>query len=249
MDAQTTIRPMPLSLSFTLFGLPALLFLALHQFVVPLLVKAGAPLVVCFFVLASPHMLFFVGAFVGYRLEGNPWTRHALAERFRMRRPNRRDCVWALVAAVGDIGSYLAVYIGARPVVKWLHDLYPEPEALSRIFGDATTFVGFPLKGNWWLLGVFLVFYFFNVMGEELWWRGYIFPRQELTHGSRTWIVHGLLWTGFHAFSPYNALMVLPGALVVSWIVQRRKNTWIFVFTHACINGLAAVRIVSGILA
>ena len=77
------------------------------------------------------------------------------------------------------------------------------------------------------VFGKTLIYYFFNIMGEELWWRGYIFPRQELAHGQRTWLVHGLLWTAFHLFSPYNALMVLPGALWVSWIVQRRRNTWI----------------------
>jgi membrane protease YdiL (CAAX protease family) len=98
------------------------------------------------------------------------------------------------------------------------------------------------------LLGVYFTYYFFNVVGEELWWRGYIFPRQELVHGSRTWIVHGLLWAGFHLFTPYNALMVLPGALWMSWIVQKQKNNWIFLIAHAAINGLAMISIISGIM-
>jgi len=28
---------------------------------------------------------------------------------------------------------------------------------------------------------------------RELWWRGYILPRQELAFGRWTWIIHGLL--------------------------------------------------------
>ena len=51
-----------------------------------------------------------------------------------------------------------------------------------------------------------------------------------------------------YAFSPHNAAKVLPGALWVSWIVQRRRNTWIFVFTHTSIDRLAMIRIISGIV-
>ena len=239
---------MPLPLSVALFGLPCLLFLALQRWIVPALAAAGVPHLVSLLVLNSPHVLFFVGALYAYRQEGRSWRLDELKERFRFRALNRRAVLWALAAVVGNIGAYLGTYVLAKPVLRWLYDAFPEPEILAAIMGDAETFAGFPLAGNAWLLVVFLFVYFFNVMGEELWWRGYIFPRQELTHGQRTWIVHGLLWTGFHLFSPYNALMVLPGALWVSWIVQRERNTWIFVISHGALNALAMIRIVTGIL-
>ena len=249
MTTRHEIRPMSLRLSLVLFGLPCLLFLALQRWIVPAMAAAGVPHVISFLVLASPHLLFFFGALVAYRLEGAPWSLRGLAERFRFRSLDRRGILWALAAAIGNIGSYLAVFLLARPLLQKVHDAFPEPEVLGDIFGDAETFAGHPLAGNLWLLGVFFCVYFFNVMGEELWWRGYIFPRQELTHGRRTWLVHGLLWAGFHLFAPYNALMVLPGALWVSWIVQREKNTWIFVISHGALNALAMIRIVKGILA
>lgn len=85
-------------------------------------------------------------------------------------------------------------------------------------------------------------------MGEELLWRGYLFPRQELTHGKHTWVVHGLLWTGFHMFAPYNALMVLPGALFMSYIVQRYRNTSFFIVEHALMNAIPGIGIVAGIM-
>jgi membrane protease YdiL (CAAX protease family) len=229
------------------FGVPCLLFLLLQRLVAPAMATGGVPHPVTFLVLAVPLVLMFLGAFIGYRLEGRPWSWAGIAERFRFRRMGKRDWAWALAATAGDIGSYLAVYVGVRPVLQWLYERFPEPEAIGEIFGDAETFLGYPLAGNAWLLGVFFIYYFFNIMGEELWWRGYILPRQELTHGQRTWLVHGLFWTAFHLFSPYNALMVLPGALWVSWIVQRRRNTWIFVITHASLNGLAMIRLVGGI--
>ena len=238
---------MPLTLSAVLFGLPCLLFLALQRWIVPSMAAAGIPHLVSFLVLGTPHLLFFFGALYAYRREGRPWRLEDLAARFRFRALDRRGFLWTIAAVAGDIGSYLAVYVLARPLLRWLYDAFPEPAVLGEILGDAETFAGFPLAGNAWLLAVFFCFYFFNVLGEELWWRGYILPRQELTHGQRTWLVHGLLWTGFHLFSPYNALMVLPGALWVSWIVQREKNTWIFVISHGTLNALAMIRLVKGV--
>lgn len=156
--------------------------------------------------------------------------------------------MWTLLAGAGNIGLYLLVYFAAYPVLHWLFEVFSEPEIVREVYGDSSSFAGWPLQGNFWLLGVFFIGYFFNVVGEELWWRGYILPRQELTHGSRTWIVHGLLWSGFHLFSPYNALMVLPGALLVSWIVQRQRNTTIFLIAHAAMNGIVLFRLLQGVV-
>ena len=36
------------------------------------------------------------------------------------------------------------------------------------------------MQGRWELVFLFLLVLFFNVVGEELWWRGVILPRQEL---------------------------------------------------------------------
>ena len=248
MKKTSSIKPMPLSLAIVFFGVPLLLFVVIQRIVVPFLDASGISPLCNFYVMMIPHILFFLGALLAYRMEGNFWNWADLSQRFRLTSLRGKDWAWAIAAAVGNIGLYLLVYIAGKPVLQWLADLVPDPAVLNRVLGDSTSFVGFPLSGNAWLLGVYFSYYFFNVVGEELWWRGYIFPRQELVHGSYTWIIHGLLWAGFHLFTPYNALMVLPGALWMSWIVQKQKNTWIFLIAHASINGLAMLRIVSGII-
>ena len=47
-----------------------------------------------------------------------------------------------------------------------------------------------------------------------------------------------------------NVSLLLFGtpALWMSWIVQRRGNTWIFAISLAALNGLAMIRIVNGII-
>jgi membrane protease YdiL (CAAX protease family) len=248
MKKTTQIQPMPITLALLFFGIPMLLMAITQRIVLPFLDASGVSPLVNFFVLMIPLVLIFFGALIGYRREGHLWNWSNFSQRFRLTRLSGKGWLWAIAAALGNIGLYLSVYTVGLPVLEWLADLIPDPEVLNRILGDGTSFVGYPLSGNFWLLGVYFTYYFFNVVGEELWWRGYIFPRQELVHGSRTWIVHGLLWAGFHLFTPYNALMVLPGALWMSWIVQKQKNNWIFLIAHAAINGLAMFSIISGIL-
>jgi len=248
MEKSNKTQPMSISLALLFFGIPMLLMAITQRIVLPFLDASGVSLLVNFFVLMIPLVLIFFGALIGYRREGYLWNWSDFSERFRLTRLSGKGWLWAIAAALGNIGLYMSVYAVGMPILEWLANLIPDPEVFNRILGDGTSFAGYPLSGNFWLLGVYFTYYFFNVVGEELWWRGYIFPRQELVHGSRTWIVHGLLWAGFHLFTPYNALMVLPGALWMSWIVQKQKNNWIFFIAHAAMNGLAMIRIISGIM-
>ena len=66
---------------------------------------------------------------------------------------------------------------------------------------DATPFFfkNMPLNdNNFSLIYFWPVFFFFNIFGEEFYWRGYIQPRQEILNKKWTWLVHGLLWAFWH---------------------------------------------------
>jgi len=88
----------------------------------------------------------------------------------------------------------------------------------------------------------------FNVLGEELWWRGYILPRQELVHGKWTWLVHGILWTFFHLPFWWNLLAMLPSTLSLPYVASRLKNTTPGIIAHFTMNGLGFVMILLGVL-
>lgn len=242
------IKPISIKLSIAIFGTGALLFLLVQRVIIPILADAGVPLSVNFLILGVPHVLFFFGALYGYKKEGNEWSWKAFSERFRFFPIKGKFWLWVIVFAVINVFLYLAVYKLGFTIIQKVHDMFPTPKIINEIMGDSTHFAGHSISGNWWLLGLYSIVYFFNVMGEEFLWRGYLFPRQELTHGKNTWIVHGLLWTSFHLFAPYNALMVLPGALFMSYIVQRYKNNTIFIISHAVLNGIPVILIIQRII-
>lgn len=242
------VKPIRLATSIVIFGGAALLFLLMERVVLPFLDQQGTARPLLFLMLALPHFIFFVAALTAYRLEGHPFRWKPLLARFRYKPIQGKMWLWTFLIVLVDVLLYLAVYQLAFPLVKQIHDWFPPPELLSEIMSNGETFVGYSLQGNWWLLGLFLIMYFFNVVGEEFLWRGYLFPRQEKTHAQYTWVVHGLLWTSFHLFAPYNALMVLPGALFMSYINQKTQNSTIFLISHATLNGIPVVLLIIGIM-
>jgi len=108
--------------------------------------------------------------------------------------------------------------------------------------------LGESVRGRWEIVFLFLMLLLFNVVGEELWWRGIILPRQELTHGRWTWVVHGLLWTAFHAFKWWDLLGLLPVCLLIAFISQRTKNNWPALIAHLLFNGLTLILVVAAVL-
>jgi membrane protease YdiL (CAAX protease family) len=89
---------------------------------------------------------------------------------------------------------------------------------------------------------------FFNITGEELWWRGYILLRQELSQGCWAWLIHGVLWTLFHAFKWWDLLNLLPVCLLISYAAQRTKNNWIPCIAHYLFNGLGFLVVLLAVL-
>ena len=61
----------------------------------------------------------------------------------------------------------------------------------------------------------------FNIFGEELWWREYILPRQELAFGKYTWLLHGTLWAGFHAFKWWAVPFMLITCQIIPFVAQK----------------------------
>ena len=189
-DQQTSVKPISLLHSSLFFLTGALLFLFSERVLIPYLHGRGVPPVISFLIMATPHILFFATALYGYRKEGNPFEWNAFRTRFRLFGIKRKMILWVILFVAIDILLYLLVYELAYPLVKWVHDAYPTPEAITEILGERPMFAGHDLTGNWWLLGIYFYYYFLNVFGEEFLWRGYLFPRQELQHGSNTWWIH-----------------------------------------------------------
>lgn len=255
MGKNVEIRPMPLWLSIFSFGIPAAFYTFTIYIAMPYLNKKGIPLIINFFIgMVSPLMLLLVASLLGYKIEGNQASWGSLKKRFRLNRMNTNTWIWTACLTLfwALIGSALL------PISHWLVNIkfFTPPVFLPPVIDPRieqnnilTSFMGISLPGNWWVAFLYLIFLFFNIIGEEFWWRGYILPRQELVHGKWTWIVHGTLWTLFHFFCRWNWIALFPACLALSYVAQKQKNTWQGIIAHFIINGAGLLPIIAGILA
>jgi hypothetical protein len=97
-----------------------------------------------------------------------------------------------------------------------------------------------------------VVLLFGNIAGEELWWRGYLLPRQEVASGRIAWLYHGLFWAGFHLFiqtTAWDLIRMMPTCCALAFVAQHRKNSWPGIFAHTVGNLGIMIGIVRGVIA
>ncbi len=238
----TGIHPMPLWQSVLYFGLPALLFRLSIYNGTPALIALGMSgfhaNVVSFTV---PAAILFALAFGFCKRDGYAGSWPEIKARFRLSRMTGKDWLWAIAAllltflSIGAIQQFTAI-----PLIKALPGITPpdffppwNKPGIAFDVGLYTDYIGVPIKGNWGVAALVLVMFFFNIFGEELWWRGYILPRQEKAHGAWAWLVNGMLWLLWHvAFYPRQVFALLPICLAVPFVAQRRRNTWAAIVIH-----------------
>jgi membrane protease YdiL (CAAX protease family) len=239
------MKPLPVLNALPYFAIPSAL-MALALFVtVPLLDSLGAPLVWN----AAGHFCVILGGLgvAAVTLASRELLPgQSLWARLRLRPLRITDL--ALGLAVGFAGLF--AYLQLTPVMREILGIWPwsYPDWMAR-FMTPTHFLDVPLAGAWWLLGVYGVIYLCNVAGEELWWRGYLQPRQELALGRWAWIPHGLMWAGFHAFFAWDIVLLLPIALMLSAACQWRKSAWPGMISHGVLNALGIVNLAGAIAA
>ena len=253
--ATQSSRPQALGAARTLiyFAIPALLlFLGVHGVMPWFNERWGTPPFYGYFAgVGVPLAGLLLASLVALRLEGQTMTWPAVRQRFRLRAMERSAWLWTLatiVAAFVLTGVFTALNgaLLARDLISapaWLPAFLAPAGAqmqggsLLAIYDAA--FGG--LAGNWGGALLYLLLLFFNIVGEEFWWRGYILPRQEAALGQWAWLIHGLLWWGFHAFKWWDLLPILPVTLLISYLAQRTQNTTPAIISHAVFNGMALI--------
>jgi membrane protease YdiL (CAAX protease family) len=256
MSRQVTIKPLPLGSALLLVGVPAVVASVTIRYLVPLLVdRFDVPFLVGYMVWWIKFMaLFFVMSLVAYWLEGNALSWTAFVERYRLQKPQGKIWLWI----VGFLVLHLVIALGGGMLVgTWASSvpLFAVPDAFPpelRPGGTAALvpgeLMGMPLKGQWWIAGLYFLGWALNILGEEFWFRGYLLPRQEQAHGRHAWLAHGLLWGLNHLWQAWTLPVLLPSAFLWAYVAQRTKSTWFTIIAHGVGNFIPLIPITLGIL-
>ncbi|MGH2968993.1 MAG: CPBP family intramembrane glutamic endopeptidase [Solirubrobacteraceae bacterium] len=101
-------------------------------------------------------------------------------------------------------------------------------------------------RGAWGWFAVIVVLAVFNVVGEELLFRGLLLPRMHGVFATRDWIANGMLFAVYHLHTPW----VIPLSLVTDPILfaypsRRFESAWMGIIVH----GTQSVTVIVIILA
>lgn len=254
MKTQSPVPLKPLSLwkAILLFVCTSAPIYVGVYFVIPILQDRGLSFLTSYLISFYPtFVIMFLIALYLYWQEGNPLTWESFRARYRLLPVKGSAWLWV----VGLFIFGLAAGAGLSFTGKWLATLpwFTPPSFLPSEINPLRdtipdTFMGTSVHGQWGYAIAYFVGWFFNIFGEELLWRGYMLPRQEIKYGKWTWVLHGLLWAGWHIFWKWNILSLLPIALGIPFVVQKTKNTSVAIIVHGTANFIPLIALIYYIL-
>lgn len=230
---QKDVKALSLCSATIYFGIPALYFWLLTKYLIPYLNRnLGMHAAISWFIVGLLIFVpLFLAAYVFARKEGNAFSTKRLLQRLRLNKFTKNDWKWAS-------GGLLAVLVFTG-LIMGVSELLAKKFGLSPLqtnpdFLDFEPFV----KGEHWMLLVWLIMFFFNIVGEEIFWRGYIMPRQEISYPKSAWIINAILWGVFHISFGWQLLVILtPTLVILPYAVYKTKNTLVGIFIHGIFNG------------
>jgi len=230
------LKPISFWHSTALFTIPGIIFCFLYLYLFEFLLDKGfthGDTMVAVNIIGLPGLLAL--ALYLYRREGNVFQWQAFKRRMRIKPMDKKTWGFTLIAVIINIGGYLGFFVITVELINGRISL--------PTWAIQPTDTG-PVVGMYSLIVIHFLLLLLNVFSEEILWRGYILPRQELQHGKRAWWIHGLQWTWFHLiFKPWELLMLLPGCLAISWVCSKTKNTTPGLIVHLALNGLGVIMV------
>ncbi len=248
------IKPMGILSSLLFFGIPSAVYSFSIYYVMQKLHQNGINDFINWYVsMVIPLALMLLAAIIAYKVEGNSFKWSTFLTRFRLKKMTKKDWIYTLVLFIVSVIIYGTLSFTSKWLIQF--KLFSPPEFLIPAVDPrleqnilVASFMGVPLKGQWWIAIIYFIFLLFNIVGEEFWWRGYVFPRQELAFKKWTWVIHGSLWGLFHIFWKWNLIILLPSCLALSYVIYKRKNTWIGIISHMAFNCGPLIGMIIGII-
>jgi membrane protease YdiL (CAAX protease family) len=224
-----SLQPLPFRQACVLFGIPAIGLVVVHYLLYPYLKSLNISPNIAFTIQNFIFMgSLILAAYIGIFREGNTASWKDIFARWRIKPMTGQDANWMTVGLFLTFLLQVGVSAIFNPLIE---------KVMANMGWAISSDAGYDLDRTSLLsVSLLAISLILNIVGEELWWRGYILPRQELQHGQWAWLIHGTMWALFHISRPWEIPGKLFVAQVIPFIVQRRKNTSISLLMHMLMN-------------
>ncbi len=247
------IKPIGIFQTIILFLLTSMLVYLGLYFIIPLLLKSGFSFLISYYITFYPtFILMFILTFIFLKIDGYRLQYNVLTERLRLKKLTKKDLWITLLLFIICISTYFLLSYSSSMLANISifspPDFFPSEINPLKDKLNNGTFMNYPLFGNWWIPLAYFFGWLFNILGEELLWRGYLMPRMELKWKKNAWIVNGVLWWFWHFFWKWNLVILLPTNLLIPLVVQKRKNTLIGIIVHGAMNFIPVIYLILGVV-
>jgi DNA segregation ATPase FtsK/SpoIIIE and related proteins len=235
---QSSLKPMGFGLSLVFTGLfMAALWIALN-YLLPMVSKttnAPPPLAWYSSTTIAVFLPMLLIAVLMPKLEKQHFSFSRLKNRLRIRKMTGEDWIWIFISIMlAAILTMVLFFVGKNNISH-----FSTQPALMQIYPLAP-------EENWILLAWFPLF-LFNLLSEELFWRGYLYARQQEKFGKKTWLFNGLLWLIFRIPLGLTFLLVaLPSTFLTTYAFQKTHNLKVSIAVNGAMSGLGFMAIALG---
>jgi CAAX amino terminal protease family. len=238
------LKKLPFWKSLVLFALPSAYFIMMTRWFTPLLHESFGfnPYLSWYITGCFVFVPLFMAAVLLVKRETGSCSLQMLFSRLRFKKLTKSDFKWTIGATFLSFIAMGVIFCIAGVLTKYFSvpALQTTPD-----FMRAKPLVGFE---KLYLL-IWLPMFFFNIVGEQMLWHGYILPRQELTHGKWACLVNSICWLLFHiCFGIGLMILLLPLLIIIPYTIQKTKNTTTGLIIHAIVNGPMAVVVALGLI-
>lgn len=230
--------------SVFLFLLPGILFWVHLNWSIPLLISVFQLSAYAAWLIIGSFFLFlpiFVITFVLMKTDGYSLDWKTIFERLKIKKITKKDWLWIIFglliasACVGLI-TFLITILPLGINILELKEV--SPIEAQQLIGNERLF-----------LLLLPILFFFNYVGEEILWRGYILPRQEVSFGKYAWILNGALHGVFHlSFGVLTNIIAIPVYLMIPLVTYKTQNTSTAIVIHFLLGAPMQILVVLGII-
>jgi membrane protease YdiL (CAAX protease family) len=222
-------KPLKFFPALGLFAIPTGIMIAMYYGLFPRWVgRFGAVNGYFFSFIVALLTIFFVAISLFYHEsdETHPATWERMKTRFNLKKLTWHDWKWIAITLI----PMFPLSIGMGMLNEWLLDVLNISIPWSGIYEQQAN--NDLLSPNAFQVTMMIVVLLVNIPAEELLFRGYLYPRQEVVHGKWTWVIHGLMWWIFHCYKWFSLPTIFFNSLLIPLLSHKTKNTTATMVSH-----------------
>lgn len=229
---------------FLAFAIPSAIAFTGFRVVLPMVYNNGAAPIVAWPVIASIMLAgFTVAPIVMMRREAAELG-ISLKERMCLKPLDRKQWIFAVLVLTGGL---VVAGASASIVPAWISVsgltvpeyfpffLNPTVDPMATPLDQLSP--NFQIKGAYWLIGLFAVTLFLNILVEELYFRAWLLPKM-ISLGGISWVVNGVAFAFYHTFQLWLLPQLIPLSLIMAFVVYKTRSIWPAFAIHLIVNSL-----------